>query len=157
MIVCLPLLLLSELQRRERGGRARWKRGGGSEGPCRPCLIYGSNRWVVFPCHLFVPSSTLDQDFAMGRGARRVHRRLISWLQSYLLSLRPFLNPSRRLTPSHAQSSSEASKASASLVKSADEDRVFRWDQALEVNWSMVIYVTIRDQVSSHIQRVAPK
>ncbi|ORX39766.1 hypothetical protein BD324DRAFT_233199 [Kockovaella imperatae] len=69
--------------------------------------------------------------------------------QSYLLSIRPFLSPSTTASSSRTKSTADASQATTSLVQSADNDAVFGWDKRWRVDWSMVIYVTIRDQLFS--------
>jgi len=34
-------------------------------------------------------------------------------------------------------------------VESAHEDAVFHWGRDVDVNWRMVVYITLRDQVRS--------
>ena len=38
---------------------------------------------------------------------------------------------------------------SGTLVQAADEDAVFHWGRNVDVDWRMVIYITLRDQASS--------
>lgn len=70
--------------------------------------------------------------------------------QSYLLSIRPFLKPigSARDRDSGTESSAAGGKDSKSLTTAAQDDAVFHWGRDVSVDWGMVSWVTIRDQVS---------
>lgn len=83
-------------------------------------------------------------------------------LQSYLVSIRPFLRPKAGSAgpsndPSVASTSSvKASHLSApgggsdskSLVTSAQNDEIFSHGREIEVDWRMASWITLRDQVS---------
>lgn len=70
--------------------------------------------------------------------------------QSYLLSIRPFL----KLHPSRAAAAEkgpapvdEKAQTSGGAVQGAEEDEVFHWGRQVDVDWRMVSWVTVRDQV----------
>lgn len=76
-------------------------------------------------------------------------------LQSYLLSIRPFLHP--RFAQSHNTAVAESSKASdvaggsesKTLTTSSDQDDVFSWGRDIDVDYKNLFWVTFRDQVST--------
>ena len=67
--------------------------------------------------------------------------------QSYLLSIRPYLHPRPTPVGLSEKGPTPASRDSKTLVTSSDEDAVFHWGRQVDVDWKMVLYVTIRDQV----------
>lgn len=78
----------------------------------------------------------------------------LSSLKSYLLSIRPFLHAkSDRENASRKQASEKSSVAggpdSMSLTTSADQDAVFSWGRELEVDYRNLMWVTLKDQVST--------
>lgn len=73
--------------------------------------------------------------------------------QSYLLSIRPFLKPIRSADENQLESSSKVAggKDSKSLTTAAQDDAVFHWGRQVSVDWAMVSWVTVRDQVRGPI------
>lgn len=72
--------------------------------------------------------------------------RLNADVQSYLLSIRPFLTPKATAAP--REGDVEEEQQTRSKIVSAEDDAVYHWGRDLEVDWKMVTYVTLRDQVS---------
>ncbi|ORY32225.1 hypothetical protein BCR39DRAFT_41625 [Naematelia encephala] len=72
--------------------------------------------------------------------------------QSYLLSIRPFLKPRPNAATAAEKGPVPAEGAhteTKSLVASSDDDKVFHWGRQVDVDWGMVSWVTLRDQVLS--------
>ncbi|OCF71986.1 hypothetical protein I204_07250 [Kwoniella mangroviensis CBS 8886] len=95
-----------------------------------------------------------DHKKARKEGRKRVKQAMpvmpdLRFEQSYLLSIRPFLTPRPTPTTIEKKGQIEQTKPSGTLVKSADEDRVFHWGRQVDVQWSKVLWVTLRDQVVS--------
>lgn len=69
--------------------------------------------------------------------------------QSYLLSIRPYLTPAPSASKVNEKGGNvdEEDQKTRSLVLSAEDDAVYKWGRDVQVNWSMVVYVTLRDQV----------
>ena len=65
--------------------------------------------------------------------------------QSYLLSIRPFLTPKPSATA--REGDVEEEQKTRSKIVSAEDDAVYHWGRDVEVDWKMVTYVTLRDQV----------
>lgn len=79
--------------------------------------------------------------------------------KSYLLSIKPFLHP--KDAADHSQESPDESNPNVtdtsgpaggseakSLVTSSQQDDVFSHGRELEVDWGMVSWITLRDQVN---------
>lgn len=67
--------------------------------------------------------------------------------QSFLLSVRPFLRPKPgKGSRSHLAEKPEQ-EVRTGMVQSADRDEVYFWGREVDVDWSRVAWVTIRDQV----------
>ncbi|WWD01529.1 hypothetical protein V866_008474 [Kwoniella sp. B9012] len=95
-----------------------------------------------------------DHKKARKEGRKRVKQAMpvmpdLRFEQSYLLSIRPFLTPRPTPTTIEKKGQIEKTKPSGTLVKTADEDRVFHWGRQVDVQWSKVLWVTLRDQVVS--------
>jgi hypothetical protein len=82
-------------------------------------------------------------------------------LQSYLVSIRPFLrpksgvvgssddsnsSPNSPVKPSHLSNPAGGSD-SKGLVTSAQHDDIFKYGREIDVDWRMAGWVTLRDQV----------
>ncbi|WWC61222.1 uncharacterized protein I303_103802 [Kwoniella dejecticola CBS 10117] len=92
---------------------------------------------------------------ARKEGRKRVKQNMpvmpdLRFEQSYLLSIRPYLTPHPTAQAIDKKGAVEkSSKPSGTLVTSAEEDRIFHWGRQVDVDWSNVIWVTLRDQVVS--------
>ncbi|KAK4687722.1 hypothetical protein P7C73_g2388, partial [Tremellales sp. Uapishka_1] len=87
-------------------------------------------------------------------GRQRIKRAVppmpdLRFEQSYLLSIRPFLSPRPSKETVQEKGAVGEEKESKTLVESADDDSVFHWGREVDVNWKMVSWVTVRDQILS--------
>ncbi|RSH91240.1 hypothetical protein EHS25_009539 [Saitozyma podzolica] len=99
------------------------------------------------------PGSTPTPSPSLQAKAWRSPTRLVLRPQSYLLSIRPFLTPrpTRHAVAARGPVPVDEKNGGpgASLVEPAQDDAVFHWGREVDVNWRMVSWVTIRDQVIS--------
>ncbi|GFZ46242.1 hypothetical protein JCM24511_04489 [Saitozyma sp. JCM 24511] len=122
-----------------------------------------------FPDDLPISDSDSDSEYGVDehlRGERRARREGrkrvraamppmpdLRFEQSYLLSIRPFLTPrpTRHAVADRGPVPVDEKKggAGASLLEPAQDDAVFHWGREVDVDWRMVSWVTIRDQVIS--------
>jgi len=66
------------------------------------------------------------------------------------MSLRPFITPAP--VPEEDEGvESDDQKRTKSMIVSAEDDAVYKWGRNVQVDWRMVIYVTLRDQVCDAI------
>ncbi|KAK1924761.1 hypothetical protein DB88DRAFT_486686 [Papiliotrema laurentii] len=93
---------------------------------------------------------------ARKEGRKRVRQAVppmpdLRFEQSYLLSIRPYLTPAPSASKVNEKGGNvdEEDQKTRSLVLSAEDDAVYKWGRDVQVNWSMVVYVTLRDQVLS--------
>ena len=68
------------------------------------------------------------------------------------MSLRPFITPAPPAGEDEGHDNEDLDRTK-SMVVSAEDDAVFKWGRDVRIDWRMVIYVTLRDQVcvSSHL------
>ncbi|KGB74227.2 hypothetical protein CNBG_0065 [Cryptococcus deuterogattii R265] len=104
-----------------------------------------------FPDDLPKPSRH-DNARARQEGRRRVKGHMpplpdLRFEQSFLLSIRPFLRPKPgKGSRSHLAEKPEQ-EVRTGMVQSADRDEVYFWGREVDVDWSRVAWVTIRDQL----------
>lgn len=99
-------------------------------------------------------SSPLSLTSGSSRSVHNRYRKMApadSSPQSYLLSIRPYLQPKPTSGGREKRGPVEDEKESRSLVQSADQDEVFHWGREVDVDWAMVTYLTVRDHVSSQV------
>ena len=73
------------------------------------------------------------------------------------MSLRPFISPAP--ASGQEEGTDDEQERTKSMIVSAEDDAVYKWGRNVQVDWKMVTYVTLRDQVRcvDHIPALAQR